>query len=83
MLAPGACLSLSAAPSHKLHLVPFRSQALWFLGFFLDPVLDFVLDILSPVRVFRPLHGQADDVKTNISSAVALLGLLPRHTLPS
>lgn len=86
MLPPAcswACLRLLAAPSHKLYLAPFRPQALWLLGFFPHPVLDFALDILSPARVFRPLHGQADGVKSNISSAVALLGLLPRHTLPS
>lgn len=83
MLAPGAWLSLPAAPSHKLYLVPFHPQALLLWGFFPDPVLDFVLDILSPAHVFHPLHGQADGVKTDISSAVALLGLLPRHTLLS
>lgn len=66
-----------------MYLAPFHPQALLLLGFSPEPVLDFVLGILSLADVFRPLRGQADGVKTAISSAVALFGLRPRHTLPS
>lgn len=81
VLPPGACLSLLAAPSHKLYLAPLPPQARLLLGFSPGPVLDFVLGILSPAHGFLPQHGQVDVSKLTFPvQLLSLASCLGAHT---